>query len=120
MKSTEPVYDYFLKDHLGNVRLTFTTKEETETATATLDKDNEGQQFLRVDNVRKVFSRILDKTKDATNDDGYAIRLSGGEAEKIGLAKSVQVLPGDKLHMQVYGKYIDHDDEKIGRRQLFS
>ena len=28
-------YDYMLKDHLGNVRLTFTTKNEVEETTAT-------------------------------------------------------------------------------------
>jgi hypothetical protein len=43
MKNAEPVYDYFLKDHLVNVRLTVTTKEETETATAKLDNINEVQ-----------------------------------------------------------------------------
>jgi phosphatidate phosphatase APP1 len=31
------VYQYHLKDHLGNVRVTFTTKDETEVNTATLE-----------------------------------------------------------------------------------
>jgi RHS repeat-associated protein len=110
MTGSDPVYDYFMKDHLGNTRVSFTTKEETDTYTATLDNENEDRQFLGYDDIRKVYSKLVDHTKDATNADGYAMRLSGGAAEKIGLAKSLQLLPGDKVHMEVFAKYIDPAD----------
>lgn len=34
MTGSTPEYQYHLKDHLGNVRTTFTTKDETEAPTA--------------------------------------------------------------------------------------
>jgi hypothetical protein len=45
-----PEYQYHLKDHLGNVRLTFTTKQETEEAIATMETAHAAEeqgQFLR-------------------------------------------------------------------------
>ena len=40
------------------------------------------------------------------------MRLSGGYGENIGLAKSVSVMPGDTVRMEVYGKYIDIGEAK--------
>ncbi|HYC84454.1 MAG TPA: RHS repeat-associated core domain-containing protein, partial [Chryseosolibacter sp.] len=103
-------YEYFLRDHLGNTRLAFTTKREQETSTATLDNPEQDQTFLRYDNVRRVRDKLFDHTFDPTDGDGFAVRLTGGEAEKTGLAKSVEIMPGDKVHMEVYGKYVHPND----------
>ena len=110
MNTDTPVYDYFLKDHLGNTRLAFTTKPETETTTATLENENEDRKFLGYDDIRMVYSKLVDRTNDVTNADGHAMRLSGGKAEKIGLVRSLQLFPRDKVHMEVHGKYIHPDD----------
>jgi RHS repeat-associated protein len=110
MTHPEPRYEYFLKDHLGNVRVAFTTAKEKQTFVASLDDETEDRKFLRYDNVRKVRDKLFDHTKDATNGDGHAVRLSGGQFEQIGLAKSLQVLPGDKVHAEVYAKYVHPDD----------
>ena len=107
-KTQNSEYQYHLKDHLGNVRLTFTTKEETETALATYETNNEQheeEKFLRTENVRKVWSSLVDRTNGAS--DGYAQRLSGGENERFGLARSIAVMPGDKISAEVYAKYFD-------------
>jgi hypothetical protein len=37
MKAATPEYQYHLKDHLGNVRLTFTAKKKTEVFKATME-----------------------------------------------------------------------------------
>ncbi len=58
-------YQYNLKDHLGNVRMTFTTKVEKETVLATLEPANvsiDRANFLRYDNARKVRSSLFDHT----------------------------------------------------------
>ncbi len=107
-KTQNSEYQYHLKDHLGNVRLTFTTKDETETALATYEANNEQheeEKFLRTENVRKVWSSLVDRTNGAS--DGYAQRLSGGENERFGLARSIAVMPGDKVSTEVYAKYFD-------------
>jgi RHS repeat-associated protein len=47
---------------------------------------------------------------DHTNAGGtyYATRLTGGSTnEKFGLTKTLSVMPGDKISMEVYAKYLD-------------
>lgn len=107
-----PEYQYHLKDHLGNVRLTFTTKDETETNTATLEPANantERGQFLRYDNAKLVNTSLFDRTNGSapTTITGYAQRLNGSANEKYGLAKSLSVMPGDVINAEVYAKYVD-------------
>jgi RHS repeat-associated protein len=112
LETQAPEYQYFLKDHLGNVRLTFTTKQETETSLATLEPANanaEQGKFLRYSNARVVNHYLFDKTNGGspTTTSGGAQRLSGLGNEVYGLAKSISVMPGDIVSMEVYGKYID-------------
>jgi RHS repeat-associated protein len=103
-----PEYQYHLKDHLGNVRLTFTSKVDVVAETATLEDANaatEQSQFLRYANAKRVKATILDKTNGSSI--GYAERLNGTTNEKYGLAKSISVMPGDVVNIEVYAKYID-------------
>src|SRR5206468_4227806 len=98
MTSAQPEYQYHLKDHLGNVRLSFTTKQEVDNGTATMEADkqvDENSKFLRYDKVRLVNSPLFDHTNDNSGlPSGNAIRLSGGVNEKDGLARSLSVMPG--------------------------
>lgn len=107
-----PEYQYHQKDHLGNVRLTFTTKEEIEATKATLEPenfDNEYSNFVRYENARKVQSYFFDRTNGVSPSTvtGYAQRLNGGTNEKFGLGRSLSVMPGDKIAAEVYVKYVD-------------
>ncbi len=104
----QPEYQYHLKDHLGNVRVTFTTKEEQEANTATLETENQTEEraeFLYYDDTRKINSALFDHTGLAATQ--YALRLNGTANEKTGLAKSLAVVPGDKVQLEVYAKYVD-------------
>ena len=101
-------YQYHLKDHLGNVRTTFTTKPSSDVSTATLEDVNapsEQSKFLRYDNAKRVFTALFDHTNGTAP--GYSERLNGSTNEKFGLAKSLSVMPGDTLRLEVYGKYLD-------------
>ncbi|MBT1699239.1 hypothetical protein KK083_20245 [Fulvivirgaceae bacterium PWU4] len=111
MAGTVQEYQYHLKDHLGNVRMTFTTKDESQTATATMEQANaanEQSEFIYYNEAVKVYSKIFDHTNNGQVDnDGYAIRLTGGNTSKIyGLAKSLSVMPGDTIKMDVFAKYV--------------
>jgi RHS repeat-associated protein len=110
----DPEYQYTLKDHLGNIRLTFTAKTEEESATATFENENatlERGKFLRYETSRNVHSSLFDRTNGLEH--GYAERLNGSENEKYGLAKSLSVMPGDVVKLEVYAKYVDTDHENI-------
>ncbi len=130
LNDVEPEYQYFIKDHLGNIRITFTTKDEVDSATATLEDENvanEQGKFIYYDEAIRVYSNLFDHTHnsaslpsgppwgdpDAPVQDtpGYSTLLRGGEHERYGLAKSLSVMPGDVINMEVYAKYPDPDDE---------
>jgi RHS repeat-associated protein len=67
MTGSTPEYQYYLKDHLGNVRTTFTTVDQSTIALATLEtpaQTAEKSQFLRYDNARRVSSMLFDHTGD--------------------------------------------------------
>jgi RHS repeat-associated protein len=112
-------HQYHLKDHLGNVRMTFTSKVEVEEETATLETanvDDEVANFLRYENASRVYSIHFDQTNNPPpvppspdNTPGFAQRLNGSENEKYGLARSLSVMPGDTVRAEVYGKYVDSD-----------
>ena len=121
MTGATPEYQYHLKDHLGNVRVTVSTVEQVETFMATMEAaeaNTEQGEFLRYDESVKVTARLFDHThRDgarATKAKGkpvsspeVATRLSGIGEERYGLAKSIRVMPGDKIRMEVFAKYVD-------------
>ena len=98
-----------MKDHLGNVRLTFTAKEEKESVKATLETANaaaEESQFLYYDEAIKVDHVLFDHTNAGPT--YYATRLTGGNTNaKFGLTKTLSLMPGDVVNMDVYAKYLD-------------
>jgi Leucine-rich repeat (LRR) protein len=64
-------YQYHLKDHLGNVRMTFSTENEIESAVATFETSNtsiDKAHFLRYENARRVSSYLFDHTNEAAGD----------------------------------------------------
>jgi RHS repeat-associated protein len=119
MTSTPPEYQYHLKDHLGNVRMTFTTKDDQVVNTATVEHSNlttEQNQFINFDKVRAVSSTVFDHTYNGLTPPAagaFSERLTGSGNEKVGLAKSLSVMPGDKIDLEVFGKYLDVSSPNI-------
>ncbi|MBS1506688.1 MAG: hypothetical protein JSS79_08585, partial [Bacteroidetes bacterium] len=107
-----PEYQFHLKDHLGNVRTTFTTARNVDTPVATFETANqnlEQSQFLRYDDARTINSVLFDHTHIANpaNTTMNAERLSGSANEKTGIARSISVMPGDTVNLSVYAKWVD-------------
>jgi RHS repeat-associated protein len=122
MTSATPEYQYHLKDHLGNVRVTFTSKEQKETAIATLEDSNaatERGQFLNYDEAVTLNEPLFDHTHHVpggeANTTFRSTRLLGGSdsTAMYGLAKSFSVMPGDKITAAVYAKYVDSNDPQV-------
>jgi len=108
LEEKEPEYQYHLKDHLGNTRVTFTSKKETESIKATMEDANaatEQAQFIYYNEAVKINSTLFDHTNAGTTQ--YATRLTGTPNERYGLAKSLQVMPGDTIRAEVFAKYLD-------------
>ena len=112
-KNGDKEYQYHLKDHLGNVRLTFTTQSKPQSNTATFESVNyneEQNKFLRYSDARLVNSDLFDHTRNGQT--AYSERLSGSANEKTGVARSISVMPGDTIKMEVFAKYVDASNPK--------
>jgi hypothetical protein len=75
-----------------------------------MDAVEESEQFIGYEEVVRISSDMLNHTEGAESE--YSMRLSGGYGENIGLAKSISVMPGDTVRMEVFGKYIDISEAK--------
>jgi RHS repeat-associated protein len=102
-------HQYFLKDHLGSVRTILTSKSNVDNNLATFETSKvptEQNKFLRYSNARRINSVLFNHTKD-NGTASYSVRLSGSPNEKYGMAKSLSVMPGDTIKLEVYVKYVD-------------
>ncbi len=101
-------YQYHLKDHLGNVRVTFTTKPQTpvsyfanlETGTA-----NSGENVFG--NYTSTTYDLVDHTDEAGTTYQKVQWLNGGASGRVGLTKSLPVMPGDRVSVRAYAKYMN-------------
>jgi RHS repeat-associated protein len=102
--TTTPEYQYNLKDHLGNVRVTFTTKDEQVISTASLEDATQPAEQASFKNYTRLNNDLYDHT-DAGTVYTYSNLLNGAANRQVGLAKSISVMPGDVVGAEVYAKY---------------
>ncbi|HTE31897.1 MAG TPA: hypothetical protein VK666_16060, partial [Chryseolinea sp.] len=105
-----------LKDHLGNVRLTFTAKPEVDEWNADYEADT-GTQFEYYNEAVRINSEVFDHTNVGSTH--YSGRLNGTLKERFGLAKSLKVMPGDIVRAEVYAKYLDPDTAWVNGMPAF-
>ena len=104
LTSAAPEYQYNLKDHLGNVRVTFTTKDETLQHTASLENNTQTTEQATFKNYSRVTNDLFDHTDAAAVYDKVQL-LNGGNNSQVGLTKTFAVMPGDVITAQVYAKH---------------
>lgn len=115
-------YQYHLKDHLGNVRVTFSENTTTEEFLATMEKDpssidtEENNMFLNMVSSKKI--AFYNHTPNAQT--GYSYRLSASSTELIGPAKSFEVNSGDVVDLEVYVRYANLTTTNSGLSNLFN
>ncbi len=122
-------YQYFIKDHLGNTRLTI-GEPDTHTYVATMEdtlpstRMKEYEEFANIfeteDNTVPEFNHTAATTETPAPE--YYSKLDGTN-NIIGPAKSLQVFPGDKINAWVFAKYLDassYNDQLLGGAVLAS
>lgn len=104
LETTTPEYQYNLKDHLGNVRLTFTTQTTTNTFTAGFETANQSTEAPKFNNYPSGGGQINTQAANATSGSNSHL-LNGGYAGQVGMTKSFSVMPGDVVSIQATAKY---------------
>jgi RHS repeat-associated protein len=103
MTGATPEYQFHLKDHLGNVRMTITTVPGLTNITATFEASaqaNEATQFLNYPTGSHL-SGVIGNAHTGT----YSEYLNGAASGQVGVAKSFSVMPGDVVELKAYAKY---------------
>ncbi|PZR05605.1 MAG: hypothetical protein DI539_24860, partial [Flavobacterium psychrophilum] len=96
--------------YLGLIFVTVPQSDPDTCTTLEAQYDNtERGHYLKYDDTRRVLSHLFDHTNGVNPSTtlGYSIRLNGSDNERNGIARSLSVMPGDKIDMQVFGKYYD-------------
>jgi RHS repeat-associated protein len=103
LEDIAPEYQYFMKDHLGNVRLTFTSLPAAPESFAT---DFEGEDDGTFENYSNSTYDLIDHTDLGTVKQNVQ-KLNGGANGRVGVAKTFSVMPGDVISARAYGKYMN-------------
>jgi RHS repeat-associated protein len=94
---------YEVSDHLGNVRGVI-GKPATSTYAANLEMSTQSQEMNSFDNYSNLDLDLFDHT-DSISTYTRSQRLTGGNNNQVGLAKSLKVNAGDVITAEVYAKY---------------
>ncbi len=93
--ATKFVYDYFIKDHLGNVRTTLAAEPSSHEYYARHELATANSEQLLFDNIAAVRD---DKPGSINPDDLKAARLNADDPDRrIGTAIMLRVMPGDQF-----------------------
>ncbi len=104
LSSGSPEYQYHLKDHLGNVRTTFTAKTITTTNYTTNFEGGSSPDFL---NYSTTAFDLVDHTDAAGTTYTKVQWLNGGVNGRTGVAKTFSVMPGDEITISAWCKYMN-------------
>lgn len=112
-------YDYFIQDHLGNVRTVLTEGRDTATYAATMEtKDSAVVQALFknvYDPLRRVFAKPTAFDTDTSNHYVSRLNASTGINAKVGPSLVLKVMAGDQVQISTYAYYNSPVQQPAGR-----
>ncbi|MBY0537631.1 MAG: DUF4329 domain-containing protein, partial [Chitinophagaceae bacterium] len=103
-------YDYFLKDHLGNVRMVLTEQTDTAQYIATMEasyRTNENKLFYNLQASNYPKSAVSGYPVDATTNPNDSLMRLNGSGQKVGAAIVLKVMSGDVIDVAVKAFYKD-------------
>jgi hypothetical protein len=108
-------YQYHLKDHLGNVRMTFSSLTTDSTVAANFDAPDDDADFKDNNDIYagQQSAIVTLEAMNHTPGGSKSLRLNRGRAtqlthaSQVGLSKVLAVSEGDIISMEVYGKYLN-------------
>lgn len=121
-------YQYHLKDHLGNTRVTFTTNENVDTYLATIEEEYRAYETSVFDNVDETESHKQEFNHTPSDENvaipAYSSILFNNKPDyndqTVGPAISIKVDRGDKVDIESYAQYVGYtgDGSKVAGNAL--
>ena len=110
---------YDLKDHLGNVRLTFAAEQTLTTFAASMETggtlaEREEAYFENIEDSRQTLA--YHNASPPSSEEpvpNKVATLNAAKGRVKGPAKSLQVHPGDSIHIEVQASYEEHSRKKV-------
>lgn len=106
-KAVTFTYDYFEKDHLGDIRVVLGTKADTSVYAATMETAAtavENSLFSNIDNTRTALPSGY-PADATTNPNAFVAKLNAVNGQKIGPSLVLRVMAGDTIQMGVKAFY---------------
>lgn len=109
-RSGQPVkyaFDYFLKDHLGSVRMVLGTQTDTARYTATMETAAAGVEEALFSNIANTRTHKPTgyPTDNTTNPNAFVARLNAANGQKIGPSLVLRVMAGDTIQIGAKALY---------------
>ncbi|HEV8286375.1 MAG TPA: DUF6443 domain-containing protein [Chitinophagaceae bacterium] len=107
LENNQFYYDYFIKDHLGNIRMVLTDEQRTDAyPAATMESNSATTEEAIYSNLN---TTRIDKPSgypyDPYLDPNYKVAKVRGDGNKIGPAIVLKVMAGDKFNLRVSSWY---------------
>ena len=106
---TGMVYDYFLKDHLGDTRMVLTEEQDTTIYAATMEPKNaaiEDQLFNNVSTTQAPVPTGFEPSSGADTSNHYVSKLWGATGgNRVGPSIVLKVMANDTISANVFGWY---------------
>ena len=106
---TGMVYDYFLKDHLGDTRMVLTEEQDTTIYVATMEPKNaaiEDQLFNNVSTTQAPVPTGFEPSSGADTSNHYVSKLWGATGgNRVGPSIVLKVMANDTISANVFGWY---------------
>ena len=99
------VFDYMIKDHLGNVRMVLTDEQKTDiyfAGSESEQQETEAQLFVNYDNIVEK-PECFDENGENTNVQLVGAANGPTGMQIVGVGKVLKVMAGDKVNAQVFG-----------------
>jgi len=103
-------YEYFVKDHLGNVRQVLRIPED-QLLVATMEMENSADEELAFSQLG--VSRQVGPEHNVTEGGNQVAWLNAERGRILGPGRTQEIHVGDSLTLQVHGKYADENVQQV-------
>lgn len=108
VSDTVMVYDYFVKDHLGNTRVVLTSERKSDAyPLASMELSTSAVENALYENIDSTRSSLPAgyPTDNYTSPNEYVAKLNASNGKKIGPAILLKVMAGDSVHIRASSWY---------------